>query len=127
MIVDYSANVEEWTDMPALCDRLRCAMIDTGALPLAGVRVRAHRADHVSIADGGDRHGFIDLTLRLRAGRDTDTKRRITRQVFDAAQAFLAPVMAKRSLALSFELRDIDPEFSPKTGTIRDHLSGSES
>ncbi|MDX5411642.1 MAG: 5-carboxymethyl-2-hydroxymuconate Delta-isomerase, partial [Rhodobacterales bacterium] len=24
--------------------------------------------------------------------------------------------------ALSFEMRDIDPELSPKTGTIRDHL-----
>lgn len=32
--------------------------------------------------------------------------------------------MATRSLALSMEMRDIDPELSPKTGTLRDHLKG---
>jgi 5-carboxymethyl-2-hydroxymuconate isomerase len=30
--------------------------------------------------------------------------------------------MARHSIALSFEMRDIDPDLSPKTGTIRDHL-----
>ena len=30
--------------------------------------------------------------------------------------------MASRSIALSLEMRDIDPELSPKVGTIRDHL-----
>ncbi|WP_146346225.1 5-carboxymethyl-2-hydroxymuconate Delta-isomerase [Falsiphaeobacter marinintestinus] len=122
LIIDYSPNVEHWLDMPALCDALRVAMIETGALPLPGIRVRAHRADHVSIADGADHHGFIDMSLRLRGGRDIDTKRAATNHIFEAARRFVEPVMATRSLALSFEMRDIDPDLSPKTGTIRDHL-----
>ena len=34
-----------------------------------------------------------------------------------------APALAQHPIALSLEVRDIDPELSPKTGTIRDHLT----
>lgn len=125
VIVEYSANLEDRVDMPAFCDKLRRAAIDTGVLPLPGVRVRAFRADHVSIADGDPKHGFIDISVRLRGGRDLETRRRATQQIFQAAQQFLAPVMARYPVALSFEMRDIDPELSPKTGTIREHLKGT--
>jgi 5-carboxymethyl-2-hydroxymuconate isomerase len=30
--------------------------------------------------------------------------------------------MARRSLALSLEMRDIDPALSPKAGSIREHM-----
>ena len=120
--VDYSPNLEPEVDIAALCDVLRRAAIDTGVLPLAGVRVRAFAANHVSIADGNPAHGYIDISLRLRGGRDLATRERATAQIFEAARAFLAPHMARRPLALSFEMRDIDPALSPKTGSIRDHL-----
>ena len=124
IVVDYSANMEERVDMAAFCDVLRRATIETGVLPLAGVRVRAFRSDHVSIADGDPAHGYIDISLRLRGGRDLATRKAATAHVFAAAEAFLAPAMASHSIALSFEMRDIDPDLSPKTGTIRDHLKG---
>jgi 5-carboxymethyl-2-hydroxymuconate isomerase len=122
LMVDYSANVEDWVDMAGFCDTLRVAAIETGALPMPGIRVRAMRADHVSIADGAPDHGYIDISVRLRGGRDLDTRKAATALIFAAAEAFLKPVMETRSLALSLEMRDIDPELSPKTGSIRDHL-----
>ncbi|MHA6264785.1 5-carboxymethyl-2-hydroxymuconate Delta-isomerase [Arenibacterium sp. CAU 1754] len=122
IIVDYSPNMDERVDMPAFCDLLRRTAIQTGVLPLAGIRVRAHRANHVSIADGRDTHGYIDISLRLRGGRDLATRKAATKLIFNAAEAFLAPAMAQHSISLSFEMRDIDPDLSPKTGTIRDHL-----
>ncbi|WP_420395361.1 5-carboxymethyl-2-hydroxymuconate isomerase [Nioella sp.] len=120
--VDYSPNMEDRADIAALCDALRLAAIETGILPMPGIRVRAIRATHVSIADGDPQHGYVDISLRLRAGRPDDAKRAATAHIFAAAEAFLAPVMAIHSVALSFEMRDIDPDLSPKTGTIRDHL-----
>lgn len=123
-MIDYSANLEEAVDWPAFCDLLRREAIATGVFPTAGIRVRAFRADHVSLADGAPKHGYIDLSVRLRAGRDLDTRKRATAIIFAAAQEFLKPVLETRSLALSMEMRDIDPELSPKTGTIRDHLKG---
>ena len=120
--IDYSANLEPEVDIAALCDLLRRAAIETGEFPVAGVRVRAFAASHVSIADGNPDHGYIDIGVRLRGGRDLATRERATAHIFAAAEEFLAPVMARRSLALSLEMRDIDPALSPKTGSIRDHL-----
>lgn len=120
--IDYSSNLETALDIAALCDTLRRAAIETEEFPVAGVRVRAFAATHVSIADGHPDHGYIDISVRLRGGRDLATRERATAQIFAAAHAFVAPVMARQSLALSLEMRDIDPALSPKSGSIRDHL-----
>ena len=120
--IDYSPNMEDRVDIAALCDLLRRAAIETGVLPMVGVRVRAFRATHVSIADGAPKHGYIDIALRLRGGRDLETRKAATAHIFATAEAFLADPMKSHSIALSFEMRDIDPDLSPKTGTIRDHL-----
>jgi len=120
--LEYSANLEEKVDLQALCNHLRAEAVTIDALPMPGLRVRAIRCDHYSIADGDPKHGFIDISVRLRAGRSDAVKRDATERLFRAAKAFLEPVLTTSSLALSLEMRDIDPELSPKTGTIRDHL-----
>lgn len=124
--IDYSSNLEAEIDIPLLCDRLRRAAIETGAFPVAGVRVRAFAASHTSIADGNPDHGYIDISVRLRGGRDLPMRERATAHIFAAAEAFVAPVLARRSLALSLEMRDIDPVLSPKSGSIRDHLGKTD-
>lgn len=121
--LDYSANMETRTDMAGLCDHLRRAAVETGVFPLAGIRVRAFAATHCSIADGDPAHGYIDISVRLRAGRDLDAKSRAAQAIFKAAEHYLAPALARHSIALSLEMRDIDPLLSPKTGTIRDHMN----
>lgn len=123
LIIDYSANMEERTDISELCDVLRLAAIETGVFPMPGIRVRAVRADHVCLADGESKHGYVDISIRLRAGRDLKTRKAATEQIFAAAHHFLEPVMALYPIALSMEMRDIDPDLSPKAGTIRDHLT----
>lgn len=120
--VDYSANMETRTDIAKLCDHLRQATIATGVFPMPGIRVRAFCADHVSIADGDDQHGYVDISVRLREGRDIDTRKAAAQAIFDSAQSFLAPVMAQHSIALSLEMRNIDAELSPKAGTIRQYI-----
>lgn len=120
--IEYSANLEDAADISALCEALRQAAAQIDAFPLPGLRVRALRADHYAIADGNPAHGFIDISVRLRGGRAQQVKEETTQALFGAAKEFLAPLMATQSLALSLEMRDIDPALSPKTGTIRDHL-----
>ena len=122
IMIDYSANMEDAVDMAALCELLRKTGIETGVFPMAGIRVRAFRADHVAIADGDSRHGYIDISIRLRGGRTFEAKKAATEKLFAAAKAYLEPVIAAKSMALSMEMRDIDPELSPKLNTIRDHL-----
>lgn len=120
--IEYSANLEERVDMSALCDHIRLAAIETSLFPMPGIRVRAFRADHVSIADGDPKHGFIDLSIRLREGRPPEAKQAATQHIFEALEAFMAPALAQHSIAISVEMRDIDAQLSPKTGSIRAHL-----
>ena len=122
LMIDYSANVEPDVDIDALCDTLRDAAASIDAFPLAGVKVRAVRVDHYAIADGNPEHGFIDISVRIREGRDMETKQNAAQKLFDAAKEFVADVMQRRSLALSLELRDIDAALSPKSGSIRKYL-----
>lgn len=120
--IDYSGNLEKAVDMGGLCEHIRAAAARIDAFPMAGIRVRAVRVDHYAIADGQPKHGFVDISIRLRGGRAPDVKKDATQYIFDAAHSYLAAAMSEHSIALSLEMRDIDPDLSPKTGTIRDHL-----
>ena len=108
--------------MAELCEKVREAAVAIEAFPMPGVRVRAAPVKYYAIADGNPDHGFVDITVRLRGGRAPEVKQAAIQEIFNVAKEYLAPVMATNSIALSAEMRDIDPDFSPKTGTIRNHL-----
>ena len=120
--IDYSGNLEDVLDIGALCEALRAEAAQIEAFPTPGIRVRATRVDHYAIADGDPKHGFIDLSVRLREGRPQAVKQDAIMRLFARMKACVAPALSTRSLALSAEMRDIDAALSPKHGTIRDHL-----
>jgi 5-carboxymethyl-2-hydroxymuconate isomerase len=120
--IDYSPNLDSRLDIAALCRVLRDSAVETGILPLAGIRVRATSCTHAVIADGDPRHAFLDISLRLRGGRPDEAKAQATARIFAAAEAFCAEVLATSSFMLSFEMRDIDPALSPKVSSIRRYL-----
>lgn len=122
--IDYSPNLDQRLDVAGLCRVLRDAAVATGILPLAGIRVRAIRADHVVIADGNQDHAYLDISIRLRGGRTDAAKAQATEAIFAAAEAYCSGVMATSSFMLSMEMRDIDPALSPKASSIRKYLPG---
>lgn len=122
IVIDYSANLEDQLDMHGLCVALKNAAAATGVFPAAGIRVRAHAAQHSVVADGEPNHSFIDIVIRLAAGRTDDQKMLATDAVFEAAKAFTADYMAHHPFMLSLELREIDPNHSRKTSSIRNYL-----
>lgn len=123
--IEYSPNLEKVVDIAGLCAQIRATAVKIDTFPMPGVRVRAVRVDHYAIADGDPKHGFIDISIRLRAGRSPTEKQAATQRIFTTARSYLAAAMADHSIALSLEMRDIDPEYSPKTGSIRAHLAPS--
>lgn len=120
--IDYSANLEAVVNMGALCEVIRATAAEIETFPTPGIRVRATRVDYVAMADGDPRHGFIDLSVRLRAGRSDDVKNDAIDRIFAALRDFMAPAMEDHSIALSAEMRDIDADLSPKFGNVRDHM-----
>ena len=124
--IDYSANLEEVVDMSALCEAIRAAAAQIETFPTPGIRVRGTRVDHMAMADGNAKHGFIDLSVRLREGRALDVKKDAIARVFAALKDFVSPAMETRSIALSAEMRDIDAALSPKFGNVRDHMEDTQ-
>lgn len=122
--IDYSPNLEARLDVAGFCTTLRDAAMATGVFPQAGIRVRATVCNHVVMADGNPDHAFLDLSVRLRGGRDLETRKAATEAIFAAAQDYCADVMATSSFMLSMEMRDIDPDLSPKASSIRKYISG---
>lgn len=120
--IEYSANLDAEIDMSEFCAVLLNAALETGVFETGAVRVRAIRCDAYAIADQLPENGFIDLSLRIGAGRSAETKRRIGDILFAAAEAFLQPQFAAPNFALSFEMREIDPDLSWKKNAIHPRL-----
>lgn len=123
MHIDHSPGLGAQLDIPALCRVLRDKALDTGVFPLAGIRIRVVECDFALIADGNPDHGYLDISVRLRGGRDMETRRNAVQALFDAAKQQCEPLLEETSFALSMEMRDIDPELSPKTSSIRRYLA----
>lgn len=120
--LEYSANLETALDMYGLCVALKNSAAATGVFPPAGIRVRATACTHSVIADGDPQHGFIDIHIRLRAGRTDAAKTAATDALFATACEFTAAYMAAHPFMLSLEMRGIDADLSRKTSSIRDYL-----
>ena len=120
--IEYSANLESLIDMKNFCVLIRKAGLETKVFPMAGIRVRALKCEHFSIADNDPNNGFIDISIRLREGRDLETRKMATNHIFEIVENYLKPIMENHPLALSMEMRNIDAELSPKTNSIRKFL-----
>jgi 5-carboxymethyl-2-hydroxymuconate isomerase len=121
---EYSANLDSILDMAAFCQRIRTAMLETGLFELGAIRVRALRAEAYAIADLAPQNGFVDMSLRIGAGRSADDKSRAGEAIFAAASTFFAAQLSTAHFALSLEIREIDPALSWKRNSIHPRLRG---
>lgn len=123
MDVTHSRNLAAMIDMQALCDAIADAMAATGMFPLGGTRVRAIACDAYAIADRDPANAFADMVLRIGAGRDAAAKKAAGDAIWAAACAHLGPLLKAPHFALSFEIREIDPELSWKENSIHARLA----
>lgn len=123
LVIEYSANLAPDFAAPALMERLAGAAVKTGIFPLAGVRVRLHKVADYRIADGHPDNAFLHLNLRIGHGRDLATRRQAGEAIFAALTDFFAAVEARRPLALSMEISEIDPDLNFKKGNLREHMA----
>jgi len=78
------------------------------------------------MADGEDDYAFVHVTLKIGAGRDEKTKRRVCDDLFDMLKAHFAAVYAKRYLALSLELVEFSESGSYKHNNVHAKFRKSE-
>lgn len=121
--IEYSPSLDARVDIASVCKTLHGAIVETGIFPLAGIRIRAHRADYAIVADDDPANAFMALTLNVGSGRSKETLRSAGDAIFRAAQQTMAEWLSVPYFALSLEIRIIDPEFSWKDTPIHSRLS----
>ncbi len=122
LIIEYSTGVARDRAIDQLCRAAYEAMRQSDVFALAGIRVRAHQADHAIIADDDPQNDFAALTLVVGSGRSTKALQTAGEMVFAAAQAALKDSLAGEHFALSLEIRQIDPALSWKDTPIHNRL-----
>lgn len=120
--LEYSANLDGVVDMTELCREVLKTALASGVFETGAVRVRAIRCDAYAIADGKPENSFVDVSLRMAVGRDLAVRKRLGDQVFEAMTQFLALRFPAQHFALSFEIREIDPQLSWKKNSIHERL-----
>ena len=123
LIIEYSANLEADIAFAELVRALHETAMGIDALPPGGMRTRAARRDNYRVADSHPANGFINVTLRMAAGRPPASRRIIGEKLFDRLRSFTRSAYEKRPLALSFEIQEINPETRWKQSNIRDYMA----
>lgn len=122
--LEYSANLDGKVDFDALCRVILKTALSTGLFELGAPRVRAFRAEHYAIADDLPENAFIDMQLRMGAGRGAEDKKALGEAIFAAVTEHLSTLFATPHFALSLEIREIDPALSWKKNAIHPRLRG---
>jgi len=126
IIVEYSANVAQRTDIPKLLTCLHEAALETGVFPIGGIRSRAFERTTYRIGDGDPRYGFVSIVMRIGQGRDQATKKAAAETVFQAASRFLDDLFAGDPLSLALEMQEIDSSLSFRRNTIHDDIKDKQ-
>jgi 5-carboxymethyl-2-hydroxymuconate isomerase len=124
IILEYSANLADRFDIGGLCDAALDAAAAIPIFDVAAARVRAIRCDHYAIGDRHPDNAFVDVTLKIGAGRSAEQKQAAGQAMFDALRAHCAPLYANGHFALSAEIREIDARLSWKDNGIKARLQG---
>lgn len=121
--IEYSAGLEDHVDMMDLCLAAHEAMKQAGIFPLAGIRVRTHRANHAITGDLGAPNAFAAMTMSVGTGRSVDVLRAAGDAVYAAVKDVVAGPLGGEHFALSLEIREINADLSWKDNPIHTRLS----
>jgi 5-carboxymethyl-2-hydroxymuconate isomerase len=122
--IEYSANLDAKIDMAALCGDVKRTLLATGLFELGAVRVRAFGAGSYAITDDHPANAFVDVSVRMGAGRSDADKKRLGEALFALLGERFAAELAEPHFALSLEIREIDPELSWKKNSMHARLRG---
>lgn len=118
-VVEWTSNLEGEADIRGLLELIAAAMRNSGgAFPWGGIRVRAIRLDDYVIADGKADDAFVNITVKMGAGRSAEFKQTFFTDLFEQIKAHFAELYARRYLALSLYVEEADEAGSFKHNNI---------
>ncbi|MBY0530716.1 MAG: 5-carboxymethyl-2-hydroxymuconate Delta-isomerase [Xanthobacteraceae bacterium] len=117
-VVEYSANLEPDIDPRAIVDAVHKSAVESGLFKIGGIRVRTLKHEIYKIADGNPEHAFLHVRANILEGRSIADRERLGNMTIGAVDALLAKAHAKRGIALSVEVSEIDHNMSFKKNSL---------
>ena len=74
------------------------------------------------MADGNPEHGFAHLEVKLGAGRSAEDKKMAAELFFNVFCDHFAEQVAQRGMAISSEMKELEPTLKFNKNNIQDHL-----
>jgi 5-carboxymethyl-2-hydroxymuconate isomerase len=121
----------EWTDnlvadgfeIRPMLEVIAATMRDAdGVFPIGGIRVRGHRLTDYVIADDAGCDAFVNIDVKMGAGRSAEVRHAVMSRLFDAILAHLGDLPQRRPLAVSLYVEEAGEDASWKFNTIHDRL-----
>jgi 5-carboxymethyl-2-hydroxymuconate isomerase len=122
-VLEYSDNLgEQESSIQELFVALHSAADSTGLFPLKGVRSRAYCCKQYRMADGNPDHGFVHLEVKLGVGRTLDERKAAAGLFFEVLTEHFAERCRTGGMALSFEMKELEPVLKFNKNNIQDYL-----
>lgn len=122
-VLEYSDNIErEALAVQDLFSALHDCAMETRLFPLKGIRSRAYACSDYRMADGNPAHMFVHLTVLIGSGRSMEEKEAAAKALFGVYEQHFAPCFDQRGVALSFEMRELEPVLKYNRNNIEQYL-----
>jgi 5-carboxymethyl-2-hydroxymuconate isomerase len=124
LVILYTPNLEQETDMTALCRSLADTMLgvqdDDGkqAFPTGGTRVFAYPAAHCAVADGKADYAFVYLNVRMAHGRSAHVHKRLGDALLMCAKTHFQPVFKQRHIGMTLQIDEGREVFDAKHSNL---------
>jgi 5-carboxymethyl-2-hydroxymuconate isomerase len=122
-VLEYSDNLgEDKASIQSLFAALHSAAEATGLFPLKGLRSRGYCCENHRMADGNPEHGFAHLEVKLGVGRSMQDRSVAADAFFKVLTEHFAGQVASRGMALSFEMKELEPVLKFNKNNVADYL-----
>jgi 5-carboxymethyl-2-hydroxymuconate isomerase len=122
-ILEYSDNIDlQNLNLQALFTKLHQSGVDSGLFPLKGIRSRAYAAHDYRMADGNPQHIFMHLSVLVGRGRSIEERELAAKGFFDIFEAHFSHFFKHGGVAMSFEMRELEPVLKYNKNNIQDYL-----
>lgn len=122
-VLEYSNNIDKSTlALQDLFSKLHQAAVDTELFPLKGIRSRAYACKDYRMADGNPAHRFVHLEVKLGAGRSMEEREAAAKSFFDVLTQHFAECFELGGVAMSFEMKELEPVLKYNKNNIQDYL-----
>lgn len=123
--IEWTANLEGEIDVRALMELVAGDMRERsgGVFPVGGIRVRAYRVDDYVIADNaGPDDAFINLDVKMGAGRSAEFRKSYFDALFARVLDDLGDLFDRRPVALTLYVEEAE---GWKHNSIHKRLAGN--